>query len=316
MKIAVMAAGGLGGYYGALLARAGHQVTFIARGAHLQAIRQNGLIIKSVHGDFTLQPARATDHPAEVGVVDWIIFSVKTYDNLTAAQAMRPMIGEHTTVVTFQNGVDNHEQIGAVVGREHVIVAPTQIVSNLVAPGVIEQKSPFRLSFIGEVYGQGLTPRVTQFVEMLQHTGVEATAVADARPALWHKFVFIASASGLATLARTEPYVLFQMPEARATLRAAMEEVRAVAHAHGIPLDADIVERQYNFTLNLKPGVKPSMQLDWEAGKRLEIDALSGAVVRWGVAKNVPTPVHQTIYVALKMEDERVKGSSKSQAQD
>lgn len=315
MKIAVMAAGGVGGYYGALLARDGHEVTFIARGAHLDAIRTNGLTIKSVHGDFVIKPARATDNPADVGIVDWVIFSVKAYDNATAAQAMRPLIGAHTTVVTFQNGVDNHEQIGAVIGKEYVIVAPTQIVSNIVAPGVIEQKSPFRISFVGEVYGQGLTPRVTQFVEMLKRTGVDATAVADARPALWHKCVFIASASGLATLARTEPYILFQMPEARATLRAAMEEVRAVAHAHGITLDADIVERQYNFTLNLKPGAKPSMQLDLEAGKRLEIDALSGAVVRWGAAKNVPTPVHQTIYVALKMEDERAKNSSKFQVQ-
>ncbi len=300
MKIAVMAAGGLGSYFGALLARDGHDVIFIARGAHLDAIRANGLTIKSAHGDFMIQPARATDNPAEVGVVDWVIFSVKTYDNAIAAQAMRPMIGAHTTVVTFQNGVDNHDQIGAVIGKEHVIVAPTQIVSNIAAPGVIEQKSPFRISFVGEVYGQGLTPRVTQFVEMLRRVGIEATAVADARPALWHKFVFIASASGLATLARTEPYILFQMPEARATLRAAMEEIRAVAHAHGITLDADIVERQYNFTLNLKPGAKPSMQLDLEAGKRLEIDALSGAVVRLGAEKNVPTPVHQTIYVALK----------------
>ncbi len=300
MKIAVMAAGGLGSYLGALLARDGHDVTFIARGAHLNAMRAHSLTIKSVHGDFVIHPAHATDNPAQVGVVDWVIFSVKTYDNATAAQAMQPMIGAHTTVVTFQNGVDNHDQIGAVIGKEHVIVAPTQIVSNVVAPGVIEQKSPFRISFVGEVYGQGLTPRVTQFVEMLRRVGIEATAVADARPALWHKFVFIASTAGLATLARTEPYILFQMPEARATLRAAMEEVRAVAHAHGITLDADIVERQYNFTLNLKPGAKPSMQLDLEAGKRLEIDALSGAVVRLGAEKNVPTPVHQTIYVGLK----------------
>lgn len=307
MKIAVMAAGGLGSYYGALLARDGHDVTFIARGAHLNEIRAHGLTIKSVHGDFAIQPAQATDDPAQVGAVDWILFSVKAYDNAHAAHALKPMLGAHTTVVTFQNGVDNHEQIGAVIGTERVIVAPTQIVSNIAAPGVIEQKSPFRLSFVGEVYGQGLTPRVAQFVEMLKRTGVDATAVADARPALWHKFVFIASASGLATLARTEPYVLFQMPEARATLRVAMEEIRAVAHAHDITLDADIVDRQYNFTLNLKPGAKPSMQLDLEAGKRLEIDAMSGAVVRLGAAKNIATPVHQTIYVALKLADERVK---------
>jgi 2-dehydropantoate 2-reductase len=244
-------------------------------------------------------------------VVDWIIFSVKTYDNERAAQAMKPLVGANTMVVTFQNGVDNHDQIGAVIGKEHVIVAPTQIVSNVTAPGVIEQKSPFRISFVGEVYGQGLTSRVTQFVEMLKRTGVDATAVADGRPPLWHKFVFIASASGLASLARTEPYVLFQMPEARVTLRAAMEEIGAVAQANGVTMDADIVERQYQFTLNLKLGTKPSMQLDVEAGKRLEIDAMSGAVVRLGAAKNVPTPVHQTIYIALKMEDERVKGKSK-----
>ncbi|MBM3129601.1 MAG: 2-dehydropantoate 2-reductase [Chloroflexi bacterium] len=307
MKIAIMAAGGLGSYYGALFARDGHDVTFIARGAHLDALRANGLTIKSAHGDFAIQPARATDNPADVGAVDWILFSVKTYDNARAAQACKPMLGAQTTVVTFQNGVDNHDQIGAVIGKERVIVAPTQIVSNVAAPGVIEQKSPFRISFVGEVYGQGLTPRVTQFVEMLERTGVDATAVADARTPLWHKLVFIASASGLATLARTEPYVLFQMPQARATLRAAMEEIDAVARANGVAMDADIVERQYNFTLNLKPGAKPSMQLDLEAGKRLEIDAMSGAVMRFGAAKDIATPVHQTIYVALKMEDEKAR---------
>lgn len=312
MKIAVMAAGGLGSYYGALLAKDGHDVTFIARGAHLDAIRANGLTIKSIHGDFAIQPAQATDNPGQVGVVDWIIFSVKAYDNERTAQALQPMMGANTTVVTFQNGVDNHDQIGAAIGKARVIVAPTQIVSNLTAPGVVEQKSPFRLSFVGEVYGQGLTPRVQEFVALLKRTGVDATAVADGRTPLWHKLVFIASASGLASLARTEPSVLFRMPEARATLRAAMEEINAVAQANGVTMDADIVERQYQFTLNLKPGVKPSMQLDLETGKRLEIDAMSGAVVRFGAAKGVPTPVHQAIYVALKMEDERVKAKVSS----
>jgi 2-dehydropantoate 2-reductase len=307
MKIAVMAAGGLGSYYGALLAKDGHAVTFIARGAHLQAIRAKGLSVKSIHGDVTIKPAKATDQPAEVGAVDYVIFGVKTYDNASAAEAMKPMIGAMTTVVTFQNGVDNHDPIGAVIGKEHVIVAPTQIVSNIAAPGVIEQKSPFRISSVGEVYGQGLTPRVQTFVDLLKRTGVDVTAVADGRTPLWHKLVFIACTAGLATLARTAPYDLFQTPTARATLRAAMEEVYAVGKAQGVKLDEDIVERQYLFTLNLKPGAKPSMQLDLEAGKRLEIDAMSGAVMRLGAAKNVPTPVHQTIYVALKMEDERAK---------
>jgi 2-dehydropantoate 2-reductase len=307
MKVAVMAAGGLGGYYGALLAKDGHDVTFIARGAHLKALREKGLIIKSIHGDLTIQPAKATDNPAEVGVVDWVLFSVKTYDTETAAHAMRPMIGAQTAVITFQNGVDAPDQIGAIIGKEHVLVAPTQIVSNIAAPGVIEQKSPFRTTTVGEVGGQGLTPRVAQIVAALKKTGIEATTAADGRIPLWHKFVFIASTSGLASLARTTPYDLFQLPEARATLRAAMEEVDAVGRAQGVAMDADIVERQYQFTLNLKPGVKPSMQLDVEQGKRLEIDALSGAVVRLGAATGIKTPVHQTIYVGLKMEDERRK---------
>ena len=305
MKIAIMAAGGLGSYYGALLAKDGHDVTFVTRGAHLKAMRENGLTIKSPHGDFVVKPAQATDNPGDFGVVDWILFSVKTYDNASAAQALKPMIGANTTVVTFQNGVDNHDQIGAVIGREHVIVAPTQIVSNVTAPGLIEQKSPFRNSSIGEVYGQGLTPRVQAFADMLKRTGVDVTAVADGRTPLWHKLVFIACTAGLATLARTAPYDLFQIPEARAILRTAMEEVYAVGKAQGVKLDDDIVERQYQFTLNLKPGAKPSMQLDLEAGKRLEIDAMSGAIMRLGASKNVPTPVHQTIYVALKQEDAR-----------
>lgn len=307
MKIAIMAAGGLGSYYGALLAKDGHAVTFITRGAHFNAMRANGLVVKSPHGDVTIKPAQATDNPADVGIVDWILFSVKTYDTESAAQAMKPMIGANTTVVTFQNGVDNHDRIGEVVGKEHVIVAPTQIVSNITAPGLIEQKSPFRSSAVGEVFGQGLTPRVQTFVDMLKRTGVDAAAVPDGRVPLWHKLVFIACTAGLATLSRTAPYDLFQMPEARATLRAAMEEVNAVGKAHGVKLDEDIVERQYQFTMNLKPGAKPSMQLDLEAGKRLEIDAMSGAIVRLGAVKNIATPVHQTIFVALKMEDARAK---------
>jgi 2-dehydropantoate 2-reductase len=307
MKIAVMAAGGLGGYYGALLANDGHTVTFIARGAHLQAIRESGLAIKSVHGDHSIKSAQATDNPAEVGPVDWILFSVKTYDTESAARAMRPMIGRDTVVMTFQNGVDAAEEIGTIVGPERVLVAPTQITSNIVAPGVIQQKSPFRSTTIGEIGGQGLSPRVEQIVAAFKRTGIDVSAAPDGRIPLWHKFIFIASTSGLASLARTEPYDLFQLPEARTTLHAAMEEVDTVGRALGVEMDANIVERQYGLALGLKSGIKPSMQLDVEQNRRLEIDALSGAVVRIGAAKGIPVPVHRTIYAALKMEDERRK---------
>ena len=279
MRVAIMAAGGLGGYFGGLLAQLGHEVTFIARGTSLKALKEQG--------------------------VDWVIFAVKTYDTLAAAQAIRPIVGPETSVFTFQNGVEAHEEIGRVVGFDHVLVAPTQIVSNVVAPGVIEQKSPFRIVSVGEIGGKGLTPRVQQFVAELRRAEVEATAVPDGLVPLWHKFVFIASTSGMATLARTAPFDLFQMPEARCALHEAMEEVYRVGQALEIRMDSDIVERQYQFTLKLGPGQKPSMQLDLEQGKPLEIEALSGAVTRLGATKNIPTPVHQTIYSGLKPVSDR-----------
>ncbi len=217
------------------------------------------------------------------------------------------MIGPNTTVITFQNGVEAHEQIGEVVGMDRVLVAPTQIVSNISEPGVIEQKSKFRVTFVGEVAQTGITPRVQQIADELKLAGVEATAVPDGLKPLWHKFVFIASAAGLAALARTAPSDLFKLPEARCALHEAMEEVYNVGRALNVDLDSDIVERQYQFPLNLGAGQKPSMQLDLEQGKRLEIDALSGAIVRLGNAKSVATPVHQTIYAGLKMMDENAK---------
>lgn len=306
MKIAVMAAGGLGSYYGALMAQQGHDVTFITRGAHLEAIRTNGLVVKSVHGDMTIRPAKATSRPEEVGPVDLILFAVKTYDTLTAAQAIRPMMGKDTVVATFQNGVEAHEQIGSVVGMEHVVVAPTQVVSNIVAPGVVEQKSPFRNTTVGEVTRKGVTPRVEEIAAEFAKTGANATAAPDGLKPLWHKFVFLASTAGLAALARSAPNDLFQLPDARCALHEAMEEVYTVGKALDVEMDPDIVERQYQFTLKLGPGQKPSMLIDLEQGKRLEIDALSGAVVRLGSSKQIATPVHQTIYAGLKLMDKHV----------
>jgi 2-dehydropantoate 2-reductase len=298
-----MGSGGLGAYYGALLAKTGSDVTFIARGAHLDALRADGLTIKSVHGDFVVKPAHRTDDPRQVGTVDLILFAVKTYQTEDAARALAPMVGPDTMVLTFQNGVENHTQIDAAIGAGHTLVAPTQIASTLAAPGVVVQTSPFRNTVIGEVRG-GLTPRVEKLVALFMPTGIHVSAAANGLTPLWHKFIFLASFSGLTTLARTEAATLLQMPEARATLRAAMQEIYAVGRAHAVPMDDDIAERHYQFCLAMKPGLKSSMHVDLERGRRLEIDALSGAVVRLGAAKNVPTPVHQTIYVALKMADE------------
>ncbi|MBI3914468.1 MAG: 2-dehydropantoate 2-reductase [Chloroflexi bacterium] len=311
MKIAIMATGGIGGFFGGVLAQNGNDVTFIARGEHLRAIRANGLQVKTIRGDFVCKPAIATDNPAEVGAVDWIILSVKTYDTESAARAILPMVGAETTVVTFQNGVESVEQIAAVIGKEKVIAAPVQIETAIVAPGVIAQTSPFRNVIVGEMDGK-ISPRVEWLVEQLKRGGVDASA-SDAMPApLWAKFLFLASYSGLTTLARTEGATLFKSRDAQETLRAAMQEIADVARAYGVKLPADIVEQRMKFALNVPPGMTSSMHKDLLKGNRLEIDALNGAVVRLGAAKNIPTPVNRTIAVALKAQDEQVKAKAKS----
>jgi 2-dehydropantoate 2-reductase len=305
MKVAVMSAGGVGGYYGALLAGQGHDVSFVARGSHLAAIRQNGLTIRSVHGDLAVRPARATDEPRTIGPVDWILFAVKTYDTEAATEAISPMLRDGTCVITFQNGVESADRIGNIIGRERVVVAPTQIVSNIAEAGVIWQRSQFRVLTVGEAQ-PGLTPRIEQIASAFRSTGVDASASPDVRKPLWHKFVFIASIAGLASVARVAPFELLQLPEDRETLRQAMQEVFEVGVSRGVPMDSDIVERQYRFCLNLAPGQKASMQLDLEQGKRLEIDAMSGAVVRLGAMHGIATPVHRTLYAALKVQDPTV----------
>jgi len=306
MKIAVMATGGVGGYLGALLAKNGNAVTFIARGAHLEAIRADGLTVTSISGDVSVKPAHATNDPAQIGVVDWVLFAVKTYDTESAAQAIRPLVGANTTVVTFQNGVESFDILAATLGRDHILPAPIQIECAITAPGVIAQTSTFRVVTVGEIDGR-ITPRVEWLVAQLQPHGIDANA-SDKMPApIWAKMLFLASFSGMTTLARTEGAILFKQPEAQGALRAAMQEVFAVAAAYGVALAPDAVEQRMKFVLGIQPGMTASMHKDLLKGNRLEIDALSGAIVRLGAAKGVPTPVHQTIYAALKMADEQAK---------
>ncbi len=311
MKIVVMAAGGLGGYFGALLARNGNDVTFIARGEHLRAIQRNGLTVESPHGSFAIKPAKATDAPSKIGTVDWILFAVKTYDTDQAAKAIRQMVGKDTTVITFQNGVESYDKLAARIGKEHVIVAPTQITSAISSPGVIHQDSAFRICQVGEMDGN-ITPRVEWFVDQMKRCGVDAKASDQMPKPLWMKWILLASWAGLTTLARTEGATLFKQPAARETLRAAIQEAFDVAQAHGIWLAPDAVQKQFAFAMKVQPGNIASMHRDLLNGRRLEIDALSGAVVRLGDAKNVKTPVHHTIYVALKIEDERAGAKART----
>ncbi|MEW5870696.1 MAG: 2-dehydropantoate 2-reductase [Chloroflexota bacterium] len=298
MKIAVMGTGGVGGYYGGLLAQQGHEVNFIARGAHLQAIQEKGLQVKSVHGDFTVFPARASQEPAEIGLVDLVIFCTKTYDTETAARQIIPLVGSETTVMSLQNGIDAAERIGAVIGSDHVLGSVTWISSAVESPGVIKQVSQFRRVVLGEL-DSSLTPRLQAIHQAWRETGITAEISENILKILWTKFVFIAAASGVGSLVRLPLGDYRSIPETRALIAGLMGEVEAVARAQGIALDADVVEQSLAFTDNAAPHIRPSMQLDVESGRRSELESMIGVIANKGRALGVPTPVADFVYAAL-----------------
>jgi 2-dehydropantoate 2-reductase len=299
MKIAIMGTGGVGGYYGGLLSKAGHEVTFIARGAHLAAIRDKGLRVKSVYGDFQVSPAQATDRPGEVGVVDLVMFATKTYHTDEAARLIKPMVDRETVVISFQNGVDAADRIGPVVGMEHLIGGATWLSAAIEEPGLIGQYSQFRRIVLGEFDGSA-TPRVQKIYEVFKSTGATVELVHNIVQILWTKFVFISAISALGALTRVTMGEYRGVREARAVLTEAINEVVTVAKAAGVTLDPEVVGTTLKFIDDSAPGIKPSMQRDIEAGRMSELESMIGIVVRLGAKYQVPTPVMRLAYAVLK----------------
>lgn len=298
MNILVLGSGGVGGYYGGLLSKQGHDVTFIARGEHLKAIQASGLQVKSIHGDFTVSPARATDDPASVAEPDLILFCVKTYSTDEGVQAIKPVVGKDTTVLSLQNGIDAPERIGKALGMEHMIGGATWISSAVASPGLIKQMSEFRRVVIGELNGQK-TPRVEAIYQAFKDTGITAELSKDILKVMWSKFVFITAASSFGSLTRLPIGAYRSVPETRALITQLLGEADAVARRQGVDLDADIIQKTMAFIDNNGPNIKPSMQLDVEAGRRTELDSLVGVVGRKGRELGVPTPLADAIYALL-----------------
>jgi 2-dehydropantoate 2-reductase len=298
MRIAVMGSGGIGGYFGGRLAQAGEPVTFIARGAHLRAIREQGLQVRSVAGDFHVRPP-ATDDPSSLGPVDLVLFAVKSYDTEAAGRACRPLLGAGTGVLCLQNGVDNEERLTEILGAKHVLAGVVHVLSTISAPGVITQIAGPRTIRFAELDGR-LTPRCEQVLEVLTKAGIAATLSPDIQVDLWAKFLFIAAHGGVTALTRLGVGEILGCPETAAFYRAVMEEVASVARARGVALPADAVEKALAFARALDPGMRSSLAHDLEQGRRLEIEALPGAVVRYGREAGVPTPFNLAIYAALK----------------
>jgi 2-dehydropantoate 2-reductase len=301
MKIAIVGSGGVGGYFGALLAHDGHEVAFIARGEHLRALRDKGIKVRSVHGDFDIPHVFATDDPHEIGPTDLTICTVKTYDITSIAGFMRPLVGPHSAILPLQNGVEAPDQLAQHFGSA-VLGGAVWIVSAVSAPGVITQQSQFRRIVFGELDGRD-PPRLHTLHQALAQCGATVEITHDIRKVLWTKLLFIASFSGISSVTRAPAGPVMTCAESRSLLEQAMREVEAVARAKGVNLDSDVVEKNMDFCDKMAPDTTPSMQRDVIAGRRLEYDAINGAIVRAGKETGVPTPVHEFFWICLKVVD-------------
>ena len=303
MHFAIFGSGAVGGYYGAKLARSGQQVSFVARGAHLRAIRERGLMIWSPLGDFSVR-AQAEDDPAAIGPVDVVMLAVKTYDNAAALPMLAPLIGSSTVVITLQNGVDSVDEVAAAVGAEHVLGGPTYIATALSLPGLIEQTGTHRRIVFGEAFGErrAVTGRVRRIADVLAAADIQAEAVADARVPLWEKFIYLAPFAAFTGAARLPIGPLWSDPVIRATFMAAVAEVEAVARAEGVAVRDPAGLREYvtHYVDVLPPSTRSSLLIDLQQGKRIEVESLLGSVVRRGRAVSVPTPVMAGLYSVLK----------------
>jgi len=309
MKFLIYGTGGVGGYFGGRLAEAGHEVTFVARGAHLAAIKEHGLRVESVAGDFTIQPVQATDNPVEAGSPDVVLVATKAWAVTSAAHAIQPILAPQTCVIPLQNGVSAPAELSAVLGREHVLGGLCHISALIGAPGLIKHVGVQPYIALAELDGQK-----TERVERLRSAfavckGVTVDVPADIQAALWNKFLFIASMSGLGAVTRQPVGVFRTVPESRALLVATLEETYAVARAGGVNLPADAVQKTLAFIDNTAPGVTASMQRDIMEGKPSELESQTGAVVRMGRELGIPTPTHALIYAALLPGELKARGA-------
>jgi 2-dehydropantoate 2-reductase len=301
MRIAAMAAGAVGGYFGARMQAAGHDVFFIARGANLAAIKNNGLQIDSVHGDLHLRNVNVTDDPNSVGPVDIVLFAVKLWDTETAAERTRALVGPLTRVITLQNGVDSVERMAPILGAEQTIGGAAYIASVIAAPGVIKQTSSFASMRFGRA-DKRPDATLQAFVDAGKAAKLDIDLSADIERERWQKFIFLTAMAGSTAALRSPIGAIRADPELRGFFRALMEEAFAVGKAKGVALDPAYVDSRMDFLMNkVEPGMKASMAHDLERGNRLELDWLTGKVRELGRQYKIPTPASDTVYTVLKL---------------
>ena len=298
MRILIYGAGGAGGFFGAQLARAGEEVIFLARGAHLQAIRRDGLRIDMPEGEIVIQPAQATDNPADAGKVDVVILGVKAWQVTEAAEAMRPVIGPDTMVVPLQNGVDAPAELAAVLGAEHVAGGTCATISWLTAPGRIRSVMSSNFIRFGELDNRP-SERVVRLKDAFKRSGTNVEVPSDIQRALWSKFLVVTAFGGVGAVTRAPIGVTRSLPETRRMLEQCMEEVLAVAQARGVAMFDNAVAESMSVLDSIGGNATASLQRDIADGRPTELDYWNGAVVRLGREADVPTPTHSFIVRSL-----------------
>jgi 2-dehydropantoate 2-reductase len=300
LRIAIIGAGGIGAPLGASLATAGQDVIFLARGAHLAAMRANGLRVEGDRGETVVRPVQATDDPAAIGPVDLVLFCVKLWDVEATGQQIRRLIGAETIVIPLQDGVDASERLLPILGAMHVLGGVAIVTGSIVAPGVVRQFGKHHRIIFGELDGQ-ITSRVERIRDVCQAAGIEAVLSGDIQRARWEKFIMLVAISGLCALVRRPIGDLRDEPDIAPLIDDAMREVVEVGRACGVKFSPDVLHSLRPLIHDVSPNTTPSMAVDLLAGNRLELPWLAGKVVQLGATHSVPTPVNRVVYAALKL---------------
>ena len=296
-----MGSGGLGGLYGARLAQAGCDVSFVARGAHLAAIRTDGLTVESdAYGPLNLPNVNVTEDPGSIGVVDYVLLAVKLWDTESAARAIKPLLGPSTAVMSLQNGVIKVDILRREIGDAAVMGAVAYVATTIARPGVIKQTGPMQKFIFGEYSGER-SKRAEQLLEPLLRAGIQAELSDDIRRTLWEKYVFLVGLSGTTTTMRSTIGPIRENPQTRAFLYDVMKEVVDVGRAHQVNLPADYADQRMAFVDGVPAGMTSSMHHDLDKGNKLEVAWLSGGVVQLGKAVNVPTPANRAVWDVLAL---------------
>jgi 2-dehydropantoate 2-reductase len=299
MRLAIMAAGAVGGYFGARMAAAGHDVALIARGAHRDAIARDGLRVESPLGDLHLKGANVTDDPKQVGPVDLVLFAVKLWDTETAGEQARPLVGANTRVITLQNGVDSVERLAPILGDDATIGGATYVVAKIARPGVIRHTGAMAKIRCGRL-DRRPDAVLGRYVDEIKAADIDITLAGDMRLDIWKKFVLLSGTSGITASTRQPLGVIRDDPDMQAFFHKLMHETMAVGRATGVEFPPDFEEELGRSVAAFPPTMKASMANDLDAGNRLELDWLAGKVIALGRKHGIATPAQQAVYAILK----------------